>query len=211
MSSQQRYQYGCLTRMRRSRGEDTWQFRFYETIKEGHRERRARTIGTIEQYPTRADALRAIEPFRHRLNLKHRFPMPTTIRALADRYIEQELPELRYSTQRSYLSVLNQWIRPQASSGRTVVTIASAGSEKQDPYSKSASPSLSMRTAMGTDRYQSNRFGAPARWAQGDTSCADGGADSPVARAIIPAIPHYGFDCGLPRPAGERDHGPAVG
>ncbi len=112
MSSQQRYQYGCLTRMRRSRGEDTWQFRFYETTKEGHRERRARTIGTIEQYPTRADALRAIEPFRHRLNLKHRFPMPTTIRALADRYIEQELPELRYSTQRSYLSVLNQWIGP---------------------------------------------------------------------------------------------------
>jgi integrase len=112
MSSRQRYQYGCLTKMRRRRGRDTWQFRFYETTQEGQRERRARTIGTITQYPTKADALRAIEPFRRRLNLKHRFPLPTTIRALADRYIEQELPELRYSTQQSYLSALNQWIGP---------------------------------------------------------------------------------------------------
>ena len=99
-------------RRKRSRGEDAWQFRFYETTKEGLRRRRARTIGTIAQYATRADALRAIELFRRRLNLKHRFPRPTTIRALADRYIEQELPGLRYSTQRSYLSALNQWIVP---------------------------------------------------------------------------------------------------
>jgi integrase len=98
--------------MRRTRGEDAWQFRFYETTKEGQRERRARIIGTIAEYPTKADALRAIEPFRRRLNLKQRFPAPTTIRSLADRYIEQELPELRYSTQRSYLSALNQWIGP---------------------------------------------------------------------------------------------------
>ncbi len=112
MNLRQRYQYGCLTRMRRSRGEDIWQFRFYETTKEGQRQRRARTIGTIAQYRTRADALRAIDPFRHRLNLKHRFARPTSIRALADLYVEQELPRLRYSTQRSYLSVLNQWIGP---------------------------------------------------------------------------------------------------
>src|SRR5258708_21395664 len=112
MSSRQRYQDGGITRMRRSRGRDTWQVRFYETTKEGQRERRARTIGTIAQYPTKADALRAIEQFRRRLNLKPRFPMPTTIRALADRYVEHELPDLRYSTQRSYLSVLNQWIGP---------------------------------------------------------------------------------------------------
>ena len=106
MSSRPRYQYGCLTRMKRTRCEDIWQFRFYETTKEGRRRRRARTIGTIAQYATRADALRAVEPFRHRLNLKHRFARPTSIRALADLYVEQELPGLRYSTQRSYLSAL---------------------------------------------------------------------------------------------------------
>jgi integrase len=112
MNLRRRYQYGCLTRMKRTRGEDSWQFRFYETSKEGQRQRRARMIGTIAEYPTRADALRAIEPFRHRLNLKHRFARPTSIRALADLYVEQELPGLRYSTQRSYLSALNQWIVP---------------------------------------------------------------------------------------------------
>jgi integrase len=105
--------YGCLTRMKRTRGEDIWQFRFYETTKEGLRRRRARTIGTIAQYATRADAVRAVEPFRHRLNLKHRFARPTSIRALVDLYVEQELSRLRYSTQRSYLSALNQWIKPQ--------------------------------------------------------------------------------------------------
>ncbi len=113
MSSRPRYQYGCLTRMKRTRGEDIWQFRFYETTKEGLRRRRARTIGTIAQYATRADALRAVEPFRHRLNLKHRFARPTSIRGLGDLYREQELPRLRYSTQRSYWSALNQWIEPQ--------------------------------------------------------------------------------------------------
>jgi len=98
--------------MKRTRGEDIWQFRFYETTQEGQRQRCARMIGTIADYPTRADALRAIEPFRHRLNLKHRFARPTSIRALKDLYVEQDLPGLRYSTQKSYLSALNQWIVP---------------------------------------------------------------------------------------------------
>ncbi len=112
MSLGQRYQYGCLTRMRRVRNEDIWQFRYYETAEKGQRQRRARTIGTVAQYPTRADALRMIEPFRLRLNLQHRFARPTTLRALADQYVELE-PQLRYSTQLSYLSSLNQWIRPR--------------------------------------------------------------------------------------------------
>lgn len=113
MGSRQRYQYGCLTRMRRVRSEDVWQFRFYETTQEGQRRRRARTVGSVAQYPTKGAALRVIEPFRLRLNLQHRFGRPTTLRVLADRYVEQELPELRYSTQRSYLSALNQWIGPR--------------------------------------------------------------------------------------------------
>lgn len=113
MSSRQRYQYGCLTKVRRIRTEDVWQFRFYETTQNGRRKRHARTVGTLAQYPTKRDALRVIEPFRLRLNLQHRFGRPTTFRALVGRYVEQELPELRYSTQRSYLSMLGQWIGPR--------------------------------------------------------------------------------------------------
>lgn len=105
-----RYQYGCLTRKHHSISEDVWQFRFYETLPEGRRARKARVVGTVRQYPTRADALRAIEPFRVWLNLGHRYGRPITVGALATRYIEQELPLRRHSTQQSYRSALKRWI-----------------------------------------------------------------------------------------------------
>ena len=108
-----RYQYGCLTRKHHTISEDVWQFRFYETLPDGRRARRARVVGTVKQYPTRADALRAIEPFRVWLNLGHRYGRPLTIRALVTRYIEQELPFRRHSTQQSYRSALKRWISPK--------------------------------------------------------------------------------------------------
>jgi len=55
MSTRARYQFGCLTRRRRVRGGDVWQFRFSETTMEGMRCRPSRVIGTLAQYPTRAD------------------------------------------------------------------------------------------------------------------------------------------------------------
>jgi len=85
-------------------------FGFYETLPDGRRARRARVVGTVRQYPTRADALRAIEPFRIWLDLGHRYGRPITVSALATRYIEQELPLRRHSTQQSYRSALNRWI-----------------------------------------------------------------------------------------------------
>jgi integrase len=72
----------------------------------GQRARRAVTVGTLARYPTRADALRAVEPLRLRLNVEHPAGGPVTVNALVGRYIEQELPE-RYSTRKSYLTVLN--------------------------------------------------------------------------------------------------------
>ena len=110
---QRRYQYGCLTRKHHTVSEDVWQFRFYETLADGRRARRARVVGTVKQYATRADALRAIEPFRVWLNLGHRYGRPITVGALATRYIEQELPFRRHSTQQSYRSALKHWISPK--------------------------------------------------------------------------------------------------
>lgn len=105
-----RYQYGCLTRKHHTVSEDVWQFRFYETLPDGRRARRARVVGTVKQYPTRTDALRAIEPFRVWLNLGHRYGRPITVGALSTRYVEQELPFRRHSTQQSYKSALKCWI-----------------------------------------------------------------------------------------------------
>jgi integrase len=68
-------------------------------------------VGTLAQYPTRADALRIVERFRLRLNLKHRYSRPVTLDALIDHYVERELPQLRYGTQQAHLSTLNHWIR----------------------------------------------------------------------------------------------------
>jgi integrase len=82
----------------------------YETVPDGRRARRGKIVGTVKQYPTRADALRAIEPFRIWLNLGHRHGRPMPISALINCYIEQELPFRRHSTQQSYGSALNRWI-----------------------------------------------------------------------------------------------------
>ena len=113
MNTRHRYQYGSLTKMNRTRTEDVWQFRYYETTAEGRRCRRSKIIGTLGQYPTRTDALRIVERFRVRLNLQHRFGRPVTLDALTDHYIEKELPQLRYGTQQAHLSTLNRWIRPR--------------------------------------------------------------------------------------------------
>jgi hypothetical protein len=67
----------------------------------------------VAQYPTRADILRVVERWRLRINLKHRFPMPVTLDAVVNHYVEQELPILRYGTQQSHLCTLNRWILPR--------------------------------------------------------------------------------------------------
>jgi integrase len=113
MATPARYQFGCLTRRKRVRSEDVWQFRFYETTAEGRRGRRSRMIGTLAQYPTKVDALRIVERFRLRMNLEHRFARPVTLDALVDRFVEQELPVLRYGTQQAHLCTLRRWIRPR--------------------------------------------------------------------------------------------------
>jgi hypothetical protein len=61
----------------------------------------------------RFGALRILERFRLRLNLQNRLGLPMTLDALADDYVEKELPLLRYGTQQAHLSSLNRWIRPR--------------------------------------------------------------------------------------------------
>jgi integrase len=113
MSSAQRYQYGSLTRRKRIRKEDVWRFRYSETSPDGQRCRRSKIIGVLSQYPTPMDALRILERFRLRLNIQNRLGLPVTLDALADDYVEKELPLLRYGTQQAHLSSLHRWIRPR--------------------------------------------------------------------------------------------------
>jgi hypothetical protein len=79
-----------------------WQFRFNETTVDDRRCRRSRLIGTVAQYPTRADILRVVERWRLRINVKHQLAMPVTLDAVVSHYVEKELPlcvmELRKRT-----------------------------------------------------------------------------------------------------------------
>jgi integrase len=108
-----RYQLGSLSRKTRSRSCDVWQFRFYEPGPEGTRRRRTVTIGSVKQYPNRRDAMKLVEAFRLKINCDAPVHLePITVGGLVERYIEEELPQ-RYSTQRSYLSVMDCWIKPK--------------------------------------------------------------------------------------------------
>lgn len=107
---QPRYQYGTLTLRKRKMGPDVWQWRYLEG---GNR--KAVLIGTTDRFPTKAAAVRALESHRLRLNADNPQTQfrAITLGALIDRYISEELEQVRHDTQVSYRSFLNKWIRPR--------------------------------------------------------------------------------------------------
>ncbi len=104
-----RYQYGNLTRRKRRKGPDVWQFRWYENGK-----MTSVLIGTIAKLPRKADAERAVESLRMRINKRNSQQAfhSVTVNALVDRYKQEELSE-RHSTRVSYLSNLDGHILPR--------------------------------------------------------------------------------------------------
>jgi integrase len=102
--------------MERQRGPAAWEFRYYvdEGDGPGRRKRRHTTIGTLEQYPTEATARKAVESLLLDLNAetpRAAFTVPT-FGALVDKFVAEEMPE-RYSTRKSYESMLKMHIRPR--------------------------------------------------------------------------------------------------
>jgi integrase len=120
-----RYQFGCLELR-----SNVWSFRFREGGPEGHRSKKRVRVGTLAQYPTAAEALRAAEGLRLKVNQESPLDQSITFGGLVDRFIDDErLLEitgrrpgeapghgLRYSTARSYLSVLEGHIKQRWSS-----------------------------------------------------------------------------------------------
>lgn len=107
---QSRYQFGTLTLRKRRRGPDVWQWRYVE----GGR-RQSVLIGTTDRFSTKADALRAVEGYRLKINQNNsqiNF-RAVTLGTVLDRYIAEELGQVRHDTQVSYRTFLNRWIRPK--------------------------------------------------------------------------------------------------
>jgi len=107
-----RYQYGDLRIRPRKKGPDVWQFRYFD--EKG--DRVPVLIGTIEKLPTRAEAERAVEHFRMKINSQnpqqqfHR----VTVGGLIDRFMAEYAPKhCRLNTQKCYRGAFDKHVRPR--------------------------------------------------------------------------------------------------
>ena len=107
----QKYQYGDLVKRKRKKGPDVWQFRYFEDGR-----RKSVLVGTVERFPSKSAALRAIEHLRMHVNAQcpqagfHR----VTVGGLIDRFVKDELPnERRFQTQAELRTYFEGYIRPQ--------------------------------------------------------------------------------------------------
>src|ERR1700680_4495619 len=112
MFRRHQYQYGCIERKKRKKGPDVLVLRYRETKADGSVNLRSRFIGTVGQYPTKAEAKRAAEGMLLSINANNPGAHFATFGGLIDRYIMEELPE-RNSTRSRYLSWLTNHIRPK--------------------------------------------------------------------------------------------------
>jgi integrase len=108
------YQFGSLTRKKRERGPDTWEFRYYESTEQGGRRRKSCIVGTVEKMPTKAHAQKAVEALLLTLNSEtpQQRMAAVTFGAICDRYMQEEMPE-RYSTAKSYRSNIVKHLKPR--------------------------------------------------------------------------------------------------
>ncbi len=116
MFTRTRFQYGSLEVKGRKKGKEVWEFRYYETDSEGQRQRRAATVGTLEEYPTESAVRKSptVQAILLRLNAEQPTAVPGAAEfgAVIARYEREEMPE-RYSTKAAYQSYINNQIRPR--------------------------------------------------------------------------------------------------
>lgn len=114
------YQFGTLYLEPRKKGPEVWVFRWRERDEGGKDRLRKRIVGSAVEYPTRAQAQRAVEA--HRLDLNRdttsRTAAPRTIRQLVEHYRLKEMPmdtheKKRRSTKLVYNTNLKTHILPR--------------------------------------------------------------------------------------------------
>ena len=107
-----RYQEGSLKRVPRAHGW-AWEYRYYATVEDGTRKLRVQTLSGA-QYPTERDVRKALAPMIAQLNSETAAGQLTaTMGTVLDRYLNQELPKLRHSTQCTNKSLIELHIRPR--------------------------------------------------------------------------------------------------
>ncbi len=108
---QARYQYGNLTLRKRKKGPDVWQFRWMENGK-----LKSVLVGTVKKLPAMADAERAVEYLRIKINTRNPQQQfhSVTVGALIDRFLKEYAPKhCRLNTLNCYRWTLNKHVRPK--------------------------------------------------------------------------------------------------
>ena len=105
-----RYQHGTIELKERARGTAIWQFRWRD--KTG--KRMSEDIGTVIEYKSRSAVERSSKVGYLRMKINSDLPSVAveSFSVVLERYVQEELPK-RFSTGQSYLSYINNHIRPR--------------------------------------------------------------------------------------------------
>ena len=114
MPRRNRYQFGSLELRKRTKGPDVWLFRYWDR-KNPSTTRPSITLGTIEDYPTQADARSAAEGLRLEINDGLPVREAITFQGLIDRYVSEEIErgDLAHTTKEPDLNRINKHISPK--------------------------------------------------------------------------------------------------
>jgi integrase len=118
-----RFQQGSLQIVKRARGRNAWEYRWYELQADGSRKRRCLIVGSVEQYPNEALAQKAVAALRADINAENpRTSLtPISVQTLIEHYREKELGancSKTRKTQVTYEGYFNKWILPRWGSYR---------------------------------------------------------------------------------------------
>jgi integrase len=110
--NRERYQHGSVRKVPRAQG-FAWEFRFYITTPDGKRKLKVQTFDSIK-YPTERDVRKAVEGQLSALNAGTLGgKVAATLGSIIDRYMAEEFPTLRHSTQTTNKSLIDLHIRPK--------------------------------------------------------------------------------------------------
>ncbi len=111
--SRERYQHGSVRKVPRSQG-FAWEFRFYLTAPDGKRKLKVQTFDSL---PSTQPSATSAKPLKAQLSALNAGTLggkvDATLGTIIDRYMREEFPALRHSTQTTNRSLVDLHIRPQ--------------------------------------------------------------------------------------------------
>ena len=118
-----RYQQGSLRLYERKKGDQAWEYRWYETQLDGTRRRRSCYVGTLIEYPTEASAKKAVNALRANINSETPRGQLEAIsfETLTQHYRERELSKgagKTFKTINVTEGYLERWVTPRWASYR---------------------------------------------------------------------------------------------